>query len=366
MAEREGRGAARPVRLVRAIEKYLDWRALERDASDRSNDSYGRILWKLASRDSEATLSDFEGKRGTELLRGFLGGWIRESRQKRGIELSAATRCNIISVLHSFFAWAESEDLIEVDPSRRIRRPPKRKPAIHRPTLSDLDKLRPAATLYELPPILLLEGVGLRNSEVRFCRWQDVDLVNGRVQVHRKGSNWQWVPIAPDVLQELRRCFREVEPDLDDYVFTVEVEQWVSSTERRRRRLDPKQPRSSQALNRMVKRVCRRAGIPEYSPHPLRHGFGNRFLRESDKDLATLQALYGHSRPDTTQGYTDELSLDEQAEALRRAVDRRNAQASPDPATLGDKPSSSLETEEWRRRESNPRPQPHRAEPLQV
>ncbi len=116
----------------------------------------------------------------------------------------------------------------------------------------------------------------------------------------------------------------------------------------------------------MVKRVCRRAGIPEYSPHPLRHGFGNRFLRESDKDLATLQALYGHSRPDTTQGYTDELSLDEQAEALKRAVERRNAQASPDPATPGDKPSSTLETEEWRRRESNPRPRSHRAEPLQA
>jgi serine/threonine protein kinase len=256
-----------------------------------------------------------------------------------------------LSVLHSFFGWAESEDLIAVDPSRKIRRPPKRKPAIHRPTLSDLHKLRRAATLYELPAILLLEGVSLRNSEVRSRRWQDIDLVNGRVRVHRKGSNWQWVPVAPDVLKELRRCFREVEPELGDFVFTVEVEQWVSPTERRRRRLDPMQPRSSQALGRMVKRVCRRAGVPEYSPHPLRHGFGNRFLRESDKDLATLQALYGHSRPDTTQGYTDDLSLDEQAEALRRAVERRNAQASPDLTTLGDKPSSSLETEEWTSRE---------------
>jgi site-specific recombinase XerC len=149
-----------------------------------------------------------------------------------------------------------------------------------------------------------MEGVGLRNSEVRYCRWQDVDLLNGRVLVHRKGGDWQPVPIAPDILGELRRCFR--------------------------------------------------------------HGFGNRFLRESGKDLSTLQALYGHSRPDTTQGYTDDLSLDEQAEALRKAVENRGAQASPEQTTLGDKPSSSLETEEWRRRESNPRPQPHRHELLQA
>jgi site-specific recombinase XerD len=345
------------MRIERAIEAYLGWMKVERDATERTLDSYARILYKLADDYPEAPLSEFEGKSGTERLRLTLQRWAA---------CSSATRCNVISVLHSFFAWAEAEDMIDIDPSRKIRRPPKRKPAIDRPSLLDLAKLRLAAGIHELPAVLLMEGAGLRNSEVRSCRWQDLDLVNGRVQVLRKGKHWQWVPIAPDVLHELRRSFRQIGPDLDDYVFTVEVEQFISASERRRRRLDPKQPRSSQALGRMVKRVCDRAGIRSYSPHPLRHGFGNRFLRESDKDLATLQALYGHSRPDTTQGYTDDLSLDEQAEALRRAVERRNAQASPDLATLELGASSSLETEEWRRRESNPRPRPHRAEPLQV
>lgn len=354
------------MRVDRGIERFLEWRQLERDATPRSTDSYARILWRLASRDPEATFADYEGQQGTERLREFLADWIRESRERRGEELSAATRSNIISVLHSFFAWAESEDLVDVDPSRKIRRPPKRKPSIRRPTPTDLDKLRAAATLYELPAILLLEGAGLRNSEIRSCRWQSIDLVNGRVHVHRKGNNWQWVPIAPDVLSELRRCFREIEPELDDYIFTVEVEQWVSSTERRRRRLDPKQPRSSQALGRMVKRVCGRAGVPEYSPHPLRHGFGNRFLRESGNNFFTLQGLLGHSSITTTEGYVDEISLDEQAEALQKAVEQRNAQASSNLTTPGDQPSSTLETEEWRRRESNPRPQPHRSERLQV
>jgi integrase/recombinase XerD len=326
------------MRVGRAVDDFLAWRQVERDATPRSVASYWQILRKLVDAFPEAQLADLT----TDDLRGFLLAWR---------ERSAATRSNVISVVHSFFAWAEAEDLVEVDPSRKIRRPPKRRPAIHRPSLSDLAKLRNAATLHERPALLLMEGAGLRNTEVRMCRWQNVDLVNGRVHVFRKGGQWQWVPLAPDVLGELRQCFRGIRPELDDYVFTVEVEQWISSTDRQRRRKDPKQPRSSQALGRMVKRVCRRAGISEYSPHPLRHGFGNRFLRESDKDLARLQALYGHSRSDTTQGYTDELSLDEQAEALRRAVERRYAQASPDPATLGNQPSSSLEIEEWTSRE---------------
>ena len=85
----------------------------------------------------------------------------------------------------------------------------------------------------------------------------------------------------------------------------------------------------------MVKRVCERAGIRALSPHPLRHGFANRFLRESDRDLASLQAMLGHSRPDTTQGYTDELDVDELASVLRSNAEHRRAQASPDLATLG-------------------------------
>jgi hypothetical protein len=36
------------MRIERAIDAYLDWRRLERDATQRSADSYRRILWKLA------------------------------------------------------------------------------------------------------------------------------------------------------------------------------------------------------------------------------------------------------------------------------------------------------------------------------
>src|SRR5512133_1731921 len=57
-----------------------------------------------------------------------------------------------------------------------------------------------------------------------------------------------------------------------------------------------------------------------------------------------------------TQQYTDEVKLDELAEALARAADNRNAQASPDLATLEGEASDELETLRWRRRESNPRP----------
>jgi site-specific recombinase XerD len=111
------------VRIERAIDSYLAWRRLERDATPRSLDSYWRILVKLADEHPEAPIDSL----ATEDLRRFLN-----------------SRANVISVMHSFFAWAEAEDLIEIDPSRKIRRPPKRKPDVYRPSLDELLRIRAA------------------------------------------------------------------------------------------------------------------------------------------------------------------------------------------------------------------------------
>jgi hypothetical protein len=63
----------------------------------------------------------------------------------------------------------------------------------------------------------------------------------------------------------------------------------------------------------------------------------------------------GHSRPDTTQQYTDDAELDELADALERAASTRGAQASPDLTTLETEITAAREELEWRRRESNQR-----------
>jgi integrase len=226
--------------------------------------------------------------------------------------------------------------------------------------------VRAAALPHERPAILLMEGAGLRRSEVLGCRWADIDLVRGRIRVFRKGANWHWLPVDPEVVVELRDSFRALQPELDDHVFTVEIEQRVSRFERARTRKNPKSPASDQALWRMVKRVCQRAGVRALSPHQLRHGFANRFMRESGHDVGSLKRLMGHSRIDTTELYTDEIELDELADALTRAALTRNTQASPDLTTLEAELTDELETLRWRRRESNPRPRTHRSERLQA
>ena len=341
------------MRIERAIDAFLDWRRLERGATPRSTSSYRAILDKLAEDYPELDLARFTKYD----LRAFLKRWE---------DKSAATRANVVSVLHSFFGWATAEDIIDVNPSAPLRRPKKRRADVYRPSIDELGAVRAAALPHERPAIVLMEGAGLRRAEVLSVRWADIDLIRGRVRVFRKGANWQPVPLAPDVLDELRDSFRTLRPELDDYVFTVEVEQWVSQYERKRERKNPKVPASDQALWRMVRRVCKRAGIRELSPHQLRHGFANRFLRESGRDVAALRPLLGHSRIDTTQLYTDEIEVDELAAALARALMARDAQTSPEMATLEADVAAALQSLGWRRRESNPRPRSHRGELLQA
>src|SRR5262249_30995736 len=127
--------------IARAIDDFLAWFALECDATPRTVASYWTVLRKLADRYPEALMIDFDGKVGTDRLREFLTSWVKESKNERGVELSAATRANIISVLHSFFGWAEGNDLVETDPSRKIRRPPKRRPPVKRASADELRRL---------------------------------------------------------------------------------------------------------------------------------------------------------------------------------------------------------------------------------
>jgi integrase len=297
------------VRLDRAIEAFLEWRTLERDATPSSLNSYYRILIKIAEDWPQADLSDFEGREGTEKLRATLA--------RRWGKKSAATRCNVISVFHSFFDWTESEDLIETNPARRIRRPPKRKPNVHRPRVSDLEAMIAEARLIELPAILLMAGAGLRAAEVCGVRWGDIDFERQRVKVLRKGQNWQRLPLAPDVAELLDACHDKLVPDDEDYVFVVE-RALLRGDHMERVVRDPSRPASTKSLWLMVRRVSERAGLRPLGPHALRHGFATG-LRKGGAPLDVIQHLLGHSRPDTTLAYLDEIELEDLSSELSRA-----------------------------------------------
>lgn len=307
------------MRIERAIDKYLQQMQVERDWTPRSIDSIYRCLILLADDFPDSRISDYDGRSGLDM--------VRDHVARRYGHLSTATRATRISYLHTFFAWAEAEGFIDDDQVRKIRRPPKRRADIYRPTASELLLGERACTTRELAAWALMSRRGFRASTVCALRWGDIDLARGRARIEVKGGHRDSVPLGPELTGILQNVYRDLAPEQNEHLFTVERELWDGADHRVRVVRDPRQPATQKDLWRMVQRVCQRAGIRPLGPHALRHAFATGFLRDSGRDIVSLQRLLGHARIETTKGYVNELELEELEVALERASDARTSVA---------------------------------------
>ena len=159
--------------------------------------------------------------------------------------------------------------------------------------------------LRNLAIVALLARAGLRVGEVVALDVGDVELNerSGWVLVRRgKGLKERRVPLSREARKALQ-AYLEARPGWSgDALFVTKTG----------RRMDPG------AVQRMVKAAARRAGIQKrVTPHVLRHTFATRFLRKGG-DLATLQAILGHTNLATTARYLhpDAARVQEMVEGL--------------------------------------------------
>ena len=153
---------------------------------------------------------------------------------------------------------------------------------------------------------------GLRLGELLALRWEDVNLGNRRMVVHRAVSagkegptkSWQarFVPLADDALDafmQLRERGDYTAPA--DYVFCSRLGE----------RLD------GSALRRRFKRTAAAAGLRVLRFHALRHGAGSLVARQAD--ARWVQGFLGHSRLSTTERYLHAKARPDDVDRLNRA-----------------------------------------------
>lgn len=335
------------MKLEKAVEKFLAHGQLEHDWTPDTVAHYSDILFKLCDDNPQAEVAILDGRTGHGVLIRFLTRWAKAA---------PGTRANRISIIHSFCDWLESEWMIESNPGRRIKRPPKRKARTDRPTPGELDLVvRESSILdHERAPIVAMRGAGFRRSTVLASRWRDWDLTNGYVKAFVKGQHWIDLPLDPMTLELMRDCHRALEPDPDDFLYPKQQVRLVGPSRNVRTVPDPTLPSSPNGLYYMLQRVSKRAIGRELHPHQLRHGFATALDREG-LDLRTLQFMMGHSRSETTETYLDERRLEEAAQRLDELHERRQARRQHQEET-----GNSLEGQESGWRESNPRSDPPR------
>jgi integrase len=106
--------------------------------------------------------------------------------------------------------------------------------------------------------ILTLLRLGLRRSELAGLRLDDIDWRAGELVVRGKGAREDRLPLPADVGEAIATYLRRGRPQ-------------SSRREVFLRSKAPYQPIASATVTSTVRRACRRAGIPEFGSHRLRH-----------------------------------------------------------------------------------------------
>ncbi len=130
-------------------------------------------------------------------------------------------------------------------------------------------------------------STGIRLSELRSLKTEQIDASRETIHIHGKGSRDRLVPLCLRLITLLRGYWREQSLESP----------WLFPG------LDPEKPLCRETIQAAVSKTARSAGLKKkVTPHLLRHTFATHLL-ESGVDILRIQRLLGHARISTTLIY---------------------------------------------------------------
>lgn len=198
---------------------------------------------------------------------------------------SISTHRQLISALKHFLIYTKAN--FELDFKSIAPRKDKKLPSV----LSKEEVIRLIQVTKNLKHrvcIALLYSSGLRIGELLNLKLKDLDFKRQMLKVSMgKGRKDRYVPIANSLL-----------PMLHNYITTYTPQQYLIENDSKHI------PYAATSVRSFLKRSVERAGIQKaVTPHTLRHSYATHLL-ESGTDIRYIQALLGHSKPETTMVYT--------------------------------------------------------------
>jgi integrase/recombinase XerD len=226
---------------------------------------------KVKKRTSEITAAD---------VRVFLGKF-------QHLKLSSISRK--LSVLKSFFSWLAGEEIIQRDPTAKLKPPKEEKRLPKALTIEELEMLRESCeTVRQRAFIEVLYATGCRLSEVFQLNVKDINHQAMSCLVIGKGNKQREVYFSFKAMYHLQKYLKSRNDDCEALFIT----------ERK-----PYRRLSKRGIQREIKQIAKKAGIEsKVHPHVLRHTFATLTLNNG-AELAAVQELLGHSSPDTTLRY---------------------------------------------------------------
>jgi len=199
-----------------------------------------------------------------------------------------------LAALRRFFQWGKATGLAKELPTENIKGVVASPRAPRWLEKREVDRLirtieRHGSTR-DRAIVLTLRHTGIRVSELCSLTLGDVEISErkGTLTVRSgRGGRFRLLPLNADARKAID-AYRDVRPTVsDDHLFIGQRGQGVS-------------PR---AVELLVTKYARLAGLEAVTPHTLRHSFGKHAL-DAGADLVSVSALLGHQRLETTAIYT--------------------------------------------------------------
>jgi site-specific recombinase XerD len=276
------------------IDQFLG-RLVEEEAAAKTVANYKSDLSLFARWFRDTTGEEFAAAAATPTDLRDYRAYLLTTKQS-----SPATVNRHLAALKRFFRYALAMSWVTEDPTAAVKGIQQVPVAPKALSKRDVDKLLRAAERYggkrDQAILAVLRHTGLRVGELTSLRLGDVDIGErkGELVVRSgKGGKYRVVPLNLDARRVLG-SYLEVRPHVvDTHLFVGQ----------RGTGLTPR------AVEKLVEKYARLAGLPEVSPHVLRHTFGKHAL-DAGVDLVTVSRLLGHERLETTAIYTTPSAAD--------------------------------------------------------
>lgn len=214
---------------------------------------------------------------------------------------AAITVTNNVIALKTLFAFGLREELIEVDPTKRVSAPrmPHTTYAIF--DNADVDVLLRACNrgtftgLRDFAIVILLFDSGIRASELIGITDVDIDWQRGLICVLGKGSKERYVPVSARSLRVIKRYINKRNASVDHRFTATFVNQLG-------------EPLSRSGLFQLLKRLGKRTGLHVH-PHKFRHSFAVNALRNNAREF-DIQDCLGHTTLTMTKHYARQSAVD--------------------------------------------------------
>jgi len=272
----------------RTLDRYLDGLLVERGLSQHTVDAYRRDLVRLAGNLEAA---------GGDLLTASVDQLGQHLRRLRRDGLSPRSVSRALVSMRRFYAFLVNEGDRGDNPAVNLYPPrlPRRLPKVLREDqvealLDAPDTSRPPG-VRDRTMIELLYATGLRVSEMVDLERTQLQLDAGYLIAFGKGAKERVVPVGESAENWLQRYLLEVRPVMAKGRHDVVFVSYRGSGLTR------------QGFWKLLRNYGLGAGIPDLSPHVLRHSFATHLL-EHGADLRAVQVMLGHANITTTQIYT--------------------------------------------------------------